>query len=73
MRAKYDIWRDILWFVSFDLALQSFSLIFIISDVHCVGWASISGTLLIGSPDDGGPGLSRDYVHVSRQLLLLLD
>lgn len=28
------------------------------------GWASISGSLLISSVEDGGPGLTREYVHV---------
>ena len=30
-----------------------------------LGWASISGTLLVSSTEDGGPGLSPEYVHVS--------
>lgn len=29
-----------------------------------LGWASISGTLLVSSTEDGGPGLSPEYVHV---------
>ena len=28
------------------------------------GWASISGSMLLAAPTDGGPGLSHDYVHV---------
>ena len=28
------------------------------------GWASISGSMLLAPPTEGGPGLSHDYVHV---------
>jgi MFS family permease len=28
------------------------------------GWASISGSMLLATPTDGGPGLSHDYIHI---------
>ena len=28
------------------------------------GWASISGSLLLATPTDGGPGLGHDYIHI---------
>lgn len=28
------------------------------------GWASISGSLLVSSQEQGGPGLTREYVHI---------
>lgn len=28
------------------------------------GWASISGSLLISDAENGGPGLSAEYIHV---------
>jgi hypothetical protein len=32
-----------------------------------IGWASISGTLLVSNKEEGGPGLSADYVHVRQE------
>jgi hypothetical protein len=28
------------------------------------GWASISGSMLLATPTEGGPGLSADYIHI---------
>lgn len=30
-----------------------------------IGWASISGTMLVSSQENGGAGLTGEYVHVS--------
>jgi len=37
------------------------------------GWASISGTLLISGTEKGGPGLTREYVHIMFVIALFFN
>jgi len=41
--------------------------------VSSIGWASISGSLLASDVNDGGPGLSIEYIHVSAMIDMIID
>lgn len=57
MHSEHDSGWNPLWLVSLQLKFHIVTII--------LGWASISGTMLVGSRKTGGAGLTGEYVHVS--------
>lgn len=81
MLSKHHIKWYILWSVYIVLNMHSVDgdmMVCLISYYHvvtimvtCIGWASISGSLLASSVIDGGPGLSVEYIHVSDWVVIV--